>query len=103
MIRQQEEQQQQQQSGADQGWRIIVLITNPFHQLRSYHTFKHAMGELGMPVDDQRPGGYRLYVAAAPLAGHRGYGAPLDALADQWDFWRELAALGYYGLRGWLA
>lgn len=45
---------------------------------------------------------YRLYVADAPFAGHRGYGRVPDALADQWDFWRELAALGYYWIRGYL-
>ena len=44
-----------------------------------------------------------MYVAATPFAGHHGYGSPaLDALADQADFWRELAALGLYWARGWL-
>jgi hypothetical protein len=45
----------------------------------------------------------QLYTAQAPFAGHCGYGHWwLDAFMDQVDFWRELAALGYYGLRGWL-
>ena len=62
---------------------------------RSYLTFRRALAQLGMPADG--PGApYRLYVADAPFAGHHGYGRALDALADQWDFWRELAALGYY-------
>jgi len=109
-----QQQQQQQQGGAEEGrgkgsqpggWHSIVLVTNPFHQLRSYHTFKHAMQEMGLWVADEAQGGaigYRLYVAAAPFAGHRGYGAVLDAAADQFDFWRELAALAWYWLRGWL-
>jgi hypothetical protein len=45
----------------------------------------------------------QLYTAHAPFAGHHGYGHwLLDGLMDQLDFWRELAALGWYGLRGWL-
>jgi hypothetical protein len=45
----------------------------------------------------------QLYTAKAPFAGHHGYGHwLLDGVMDQIDFWRELAALGWYGLRGWL-
>lgn len=45
----------------------------------------------------------QLYVAAAPFAGHHGYGHwLLDAAMDQVDFWRELAAVAWYGMRGWL-
>lgn len=45
----------------------------------------------------------QLYTAKAPFAGHCGYGHKvLDVIADQVDFWREVAALGWYGLRGWL-
>jgi hypothetical protein len=87
--------------GDPQGaWRAVVLVTNPFHQLRSYLTFRRAMAEIGM--EPGGPGGYALYVADAPFAGHAGYGPALDALADQWDFWRELAALAWYWARGYL-
>lgn len=45
----------------------------------------------------------QVYVAPAPFAPHCGWGHPaLDAAMDQLDFWRELAALAYYWLRGWL-
>jgi hypothetical protein len=46
---------------------------------------------------------HQLYVAAAPFAGHCGYGFwLLDVAADQLDFWRELAAIAWYAMRGWL-
>lgn len=97
-------QQQQQRSIGNQAWRSIVLVTNPFHQWRSYHTFKRALQQMGMNVTSVGPGpSYKLYVAAAPFAGHRGYGCGvLDLLADYWDFFREIAAISWYGLRGWL-
>jgi hypothetical protein len=45
----------------------------------------------------------QLFVADAPCAGHHGYhNRMLDALMDQWDFWREVLALAYYYVRGWL-
>lgn len=83
-------------------WGSIVLVTNPFHQLRSYWTLLHAMKEMGMEPDQGgRPGSLQLYVADAPFAGHHGYGV-LDPLVDQVDFWRELGALALYKVRGYL-
>lgn len=113
--------QRQEHGGQSQQQRPpgrIVLATNPFHQLRSYLVFRRAMAELGMLRGPRSGGGgegsggggdhrnhrqYELFVAAAPFAGHHGYGcAALDAAADAWDFARELAALAWYALRGWL-
>ncbi|WIA12582.1 hypothetical protein OEZ85_006239 [Tetradesmus obliquus] len=97
MIRQQQQQQQQQpgQLHTAQPPPSVVLITNPFHQLRSYFTLRKAAQQAGMDV--------QLYVAAAPFAGHCGYGHwLLDAAMDQVDFWRDVGALGYYRLRSWL-
>lgn len=98
MIRERQRQRQQAEAGGGGGgpWLLVVLATSPFHQLRSHRVFLRAMREAGMPASQE------LYVADAPFAGHRGYGPVLDALADQWDFWRELAALVYYWARGWL-
>ncbi|KAF6251770.1 DUF218 domain-containing protein [Scenedesmus sp. NREL 46B-D3] len=102
IIRQQHQQHQQQQSQQQRQQRqqgqqpsSVVLVTNPFHQLRSYLTFRKAAQQSGMDL--------QVYVAAAPFAGHCGYGHwLLDAAMDQVDFWRDVVALGYYGLRGWL-
>ncbi|KAI8473414.1 MAG: DUF218 domain-containing protein [Monoraphidium minutum] len=83
--------------GGGGAWHSIVLVTNPFHQARSYRVFRRAMADADMG------GAGALYVAAAPFAGHAGYWPPaLDAAADQLDFWRELTALAYYWARGWL-
>lgn len=85
----QQQQQQQQDTPA------LLIVTSPFHQLRSYYTFRRAAEQKGLSI--------QLYTAKAPFAGHCGYGHwLLDGLMDQVDFWRELAALGYYGVRGWL-
>lgn len=141
----------------------VVLITNPFHQLRSYFTFRKAAKQAGMDiqvseccaVDVMQPDAVyllifvarctekglfsaiavctsrrsthaelsclccsvmpaslnlpilyfmlQLYVAEAPFAGHHGYGsALLDCAMDQLDFWRELAAIAWYWVRGYL-
>lgn len=81
---------------APHGWQRLLLVTNPFHQRRSYWTFVRAAADLGEQ-------GGSAFVAPAPCAGHAGYGpALLDAAADQWDWWREVAAVAYYWVRGWL-
>eukprot|EP00879_Flechtneria_rotunda_P015661 GHRR01016383.1.p1 GENE.GHRR01016383.1~~GHRR01016383.1.p1 ORF type:complete len:250 (+),score=61.10 GHRR01016383.1:329-1078(+) len=101
LIMLQQEHKQQQGLHTDQRLQqgrqqyTVVIITNPFHQLRSYFTFKRAAEEAGMDV--------QFYVAKAPFAGHCGYGHWLiDSAMDQWDFWRELGAIAYYAARGWL-
>jgi uncharacterized SAM-binding protein YcdF (DUF218 family) len=49
MIRQQQQQQQQEHQPHS-----VVLITNPFHQLRSYLTFRKAAQQAGMDVRVRR-------------------------------------------------
>jgi uncharacterized SAM-binding protein YcdF (DUF218 family) len=52
IIRQQQQQQQQQQGQPEPGQQphSVVLITNPFHQLRSYFTFRKAAQQAGMDL-----------------------------------------------------
>jgi hypothetical protein len=46
----------------------------------------------------------QLYVAHSPFAPHSGYGPWLpNTLVDQWDWYREVAALALYAVKGWLA
>ena len=57
---QQQQQQQEQQQLHDCGvisWRSVVLVTNPFHQLRSYMVFKRAVQEAGLQLQ-VREGGW---------------------------------------------
>ncbi|KAF8067143.1 hypothetical protein HT031_002190 [Scenedesmus sp. PABB004] len=92
---QQQPELEQQQQPEQAPVLSVVLVTSPFHQLRALLTFRRAAAQAGARV--------ALCVAAAPVARHAGYGhAALDAAADQLDFWRELAALAWYGARGWL-
>lgn len=79
----------------------VVLVTSPFHQARAHRTFARALAQRGIPLGDG-PGAWQLYVAGTPFTGHSDYGAALDAAADQWDWWREVAALCWYAARGWL-
>lgn len=69
-------------------------VTKGFELASSYH-YPIANGLL-LPC-------LQLYMAAAPFSGHCGYGHwLLDAAMDQVDFWRDVGAIGYYHLRGWL-
>jgi uncharacterized SAM-binding protein YcdF (DUF218 family) len=36
--------------GQQLGWRRVVVVTNPFHQLRSYRVFRRAAADAGMDV-----------------------------------------------------
>ena len=44
----------------------------------------------------------QVWVAHVPVEGLRLDGLSLQRVFSSWDFWRELAAIGYYFLRGWL-
>jgi uncharacterized SAM-binding protein YcdF (DUF218 family) len=48
MIRQQQQQQGQQQQ--EQQLSSVVLVTNSFHQVRSYYTFRKAAQQAGMDL-----------------------------------------------------
>jgi uncharacterized SAM-binding protein YcdF (DUF218 family) len=60
MIKQQQQQQQQQQGHQQQEQQAssVVLVTNPFHQLRSYYTFRRAAQQAGVDLQvSARPAG----------------------------------------------
>ena len=44
----------------------------------------------------------QVWVAHVPAEGLPLNGLRLQRIFSAWDFWRELAAIGYYFLRGWL-
>lgn len=44
----------------------------------------------------------QVWVAHVPVEGLQLDGLSLQRVYSAWDFWRELAAIGYYFLRGWL-
>jgi uncharacterized SAM-binding protein YcdF (DUF218 family) len=53
IIRQHQQQGQQQQQQQEQEAQLpssVVLITNPFHQLRSYYTFLKAAQQAGLDI-----------------------------------------------------
>jgi uncharacterized SAM-binding protein YcdF (DUF218 family) len=79
------------------GLRSFLIATNTFHQLRSLLVFRKVLQEMGL-------GGSRVYVAEVPFTGHRGWGGGplLNHAIDQLDFWREIAALVYYWLKGYI-
>jgi hypothetical protein len=45
----------------------------------------------------------QVYVAPAPFAGHQSFRLqPLNVALDYWDYVRELAALVYYKMMGYI-
>lgn len=83
----------------EQSWTSLVIVTNPFHQLRSALVFQQVVRELST---DSQPS-MQVFVAQAPFAPHCGWGSrQLDAWLDLYDFLRELAAIVYYWARGWI-
>ena len=77
----------------------MLLVTNPFHQLRSVLIFGRAASDLGLAE-----GFLQLSVAEVPFGGgHKGFGGPLlDAAVDLLDIFREGAALVYYKMKGYI-
>ncbi|KAK9821693.1 hypothetical protein WJX74_008860 [Apatococcus lobatus] len=91
------------QIAATDRWGSLAVITSPFHQLRAGLTFACAAKQsLAAEVRPQ----IFVYQESAKTNGRhpvRNLQARLlKALAATWDFHRELAALAYYWLRGWL-
>lgn len=89
---------------AARGWRGVAVATNPFHQLRALLTFRCAAQQQAA-VSGTPP----LEVVLArvpPETAGRGYagraGRALGALWMNYDIAREVAALAWYWLRGWL-
>lgn len=78
-------------------WRSLVVVTNSFHQLRSYLVFRCAVRQ-SLPGDRQP----QVWLAHVPVNELSLRGLSLQKVYSSWDFIRELAALLYYWLRGWL-
>ena len=95
----------------------MLLVTSPFHQLRSRLVFLQVLQEQGLHTVQVgvmhacwRPTralshtnavpccSLQLSVAESPFVGHKGFGPWLDHWLDYWDLSRELAAIVYYKL-----
>jgi hypothetical protein len=46
----QQQQQQQQQQQRQQQQQSVLIVTSPFHQLRSFYTFKRAAAQKGLSI-----------------------------------------------------
>ncbi|PNH11121.1 hypothetical protein TSOC_002081, partial [Tetrabaena socialis] len=82
-----------------QRWTSVLLVTSPFHQIRSQLVFQKlaaaaAAAHAGSEGWWQPTKVYVARTAFVPHAGH--FWWPLDRLVDWWDFVREVAALVYY-------
>ncbi|KAK9864362.1 hypothetical protein WJX84_010489 [Apatococcus fuscideae] len=92
-------------------WQSVAVVTSPFHQLRAGLTFACAAKQ-SLP-ESSRPEIW-VYQEAAGSSQDRETAVNrlpglwwlpqrlLEESAAAWDFYRELAALGYYWLRGWM-
>eukprot|EP00798_Chlamydomonas_sp_ICE-L_P013842 gene13842-19763_t len=78
-------------------WQKVVIVTNPFHQWRSYRVFQKAAADAGMK-------GITFWMAKVSFGwGHRGHGnIVFDAAVDLLDVIRELAAIAYYKWKGYI-
>ena len=77
-------------------WTTVAVVTNPFHQFRALRVFKCAARTL--------PGAEHLTFSLAHVprdSAAQGQTA-VDVIFQQWDVWREVAAIVYYWLHGWL-
>ncbi|GAX75347.1 hypothetical protein CEUSTIGMA_g2791.t1 [Chlamydomonas eustigma] len=80
------------------GWSKILVVTSPFHQKRSYWTFKKAVKDSGMD-----PSQLSVRMLRTSFVGHIGYGGALqDTAVDCWDWVREILAIAYYWVRGYI-
>ena len=78
----------------------LLLVTSRFHQWRTLAVFERAIREYGEEDGGDGGGG----------GGGGGWSVGMseverDVMDDhvtQWDFWRELAAIVYYKLRGYI-
>jgi uncharacterized SAM-binding protein YcdF (DUF218 family) len=81
----------------------ILIVTSPFHQLRSLWTFEKAAREAGR-------NDLRFFIAKTDFVPHRGfgplhegYGAQLiNASIDLWDLMREILAIFFYKYKGFI-
>ncbi|GLI65520.1 hypothetical protein VaNZ11_009075 [Volvox africanus] len=97
------------------GWKTLLVVTSPFHQLRSELVFRRLVLELaakdaaagraktgGMTAGRaEGSGAMKVFMARTAMFPHAGYFSPLaNQLIDLWDWARELLALAYYFLKG---
>ena len=77
-------------------WTAVAIVTNPFHQFRALRVFRCAARSV--------PGAEHLTFALAEVSRDsvaQGQ-TTVDVIFQQWDVWREVAAIVYYWLHGWL-
>ncbi|GIL75836.1 hypothetical protein Vretimale_5549 [Volvox reticuliferus] len=97
------------------GWKTLLVVTSPFHQLRSELVFRKLVSELaakGAAVGraeagemtagrKEGSGAMKVYMARTAMFPHAGYFSPFaNQLIDLWDWARELLALAYYFMKG---
>ena len=79
----------------------LLLVTNRFHQWRTYAVFERAVRQQtsaeAADAGSGGSGGGAWSVAVSGLERD-----VMDDRVTQWDFWRELAAIVYYKLRGYI-
>ncbi|GIL75839.1 hypothetical protein Vretifemale_5554 [Volvox reticuliferus] len=96
-------------------WKTLLVVTSPFHQLRSELVFRKLVSELaakGAAVGraeagemtagrKEGSGAMKVYMARTAMFPHAGYFSPFaNQLIDLWDWARELLALAYYFMKG---
>ena len=77
-------------------WTTAAIVTNPFHQFRALRVFQCAARSV--------LGAEHLVFALAEVprdSAAQGQTA-VDVIFQQWDVWREVAAIVYYWFMGWL-
>ncbi|KAK9909341.1 hypothetical protein WJX75_000747 [Coccomyxa subellipsoidea] len=75
---------------AEHRWKSLVVVTSPFHQFRSYWTFRCAVQSLS---PDRR---MKVWLARVPVEDVRKRGLALQRLYSSWDFYREIAAIVWF-------
>ncbi len=96
----------------------FLVITNPFHQYRTYHVFeKIAADQRSQPdgmdfrltMHDIQPRAEQLadadrsdHSASSNTTDRSSFGKLPQLLMPQKDWWRELLAIALYRVRGWI-
>ena len=73
----------------------LLLVTSRFHQWRTYAVFEKAIRVHTQSEADAASSGWSVGVSVMSAD-------VLDDRVTQWDFWRELAAILYYKVRGYI-
>ena len=74
----------------------LLLVTSRFHQWRTYGVFVKAVREAEERAEEKGGGG-GWSVGVSEMERD-----VMDDRVTQWDFWRELAAIVYYMVRGYI-